>query len=232
VAAVFTFLKSGLKETCRREIFDVKIPKKRGEGVLFLSETEQDRLEAAALGAGADTYVGIMLCLYIGIRIGEMCGLMWDDIDLAHGMLYVRRTMQRVPQEGPGPQKTKLLFLSPKTESSARSIPLSTMLVDLLTAHKAKSGSRFVVSRLGRPVEPRVFQYRFKKILTAAKLPDINYHATRHTFSTRAIEQDFDAKTLSELLGHASPITTMRLYAHSPEAHKRRKLEALSRRRR
>jgi integrase len=103
------------------------------------------------------------------------------------------------------------------------------MLSAILKRHRDESESVFVVARGDKPVEPRAFQHRFKKVLEDAGLRDVNYHATRHTFSTRALENDFDVKTLSEILGHSTPAVTLNRYAHSHEKHKREKMETLAR---
>jgi integrase len=188
---------------------------------------EQRKLEAAAKASGGNDQVSILLCLYTALRIGEVCALQWDDVDLDTGMLHVRQTLQRVrvAEAGPGAPKTRLMFLPPKTESSVRSIPLPPVLVALLRRHKGTGNSKFVLSCEGGPMEPRTLQYHFKKLLAQAGLRDVNFHTTRHTFVARALEHDMDVKTISEILGHASPVFTMKRYAHSHEEHKRKKLE-------
>jgi integrase len=232
VRAIFSFVKSGLKHACLPGALEVEFPKSRQAGVTFLSAQEQRLLEAAALETGGDDEVSAFLGLYTAIRIGELCGLMWEDVDFETKTLYIRRTFQRVrvAHPAPGGPKTKLMSLLPKTESSDRSIPLPPLLLALLRRHKARSESSFVISCEDGPVEPRTLQYRFKKLLERAGVRAVNFHATRHTFVVRALEQGVDAKTISEILGHASPTITMKRYAHTHEDHKRKKLEELTNR--
>ncbi|MDR1530576.1 MAG: site-specific integrase [Clostridiales bacterium] len=228
--SIFSFMKTGLEYACPQEALDVVFPKYRKADVKFLSAQEQQLLETAARESGADDYVSTLLCLYTALRIGEMCGLKWEDVDFETGMLYIRRTVQRirVAKPEPGAPRTQLVFLAPKTESSVRSIPLPSALVSLLRKHRSEARSMFIVSCNGDPLEPRTLQNRFKKLLAKAGIRDVNFHAMRHTFVVRALENEVDIKTISEVMGHASPVVTMKRYAHSHEDHKRKKLEAMA----
>ena len=76
-------------------------------------------------------------------------------------------------------------------------------------------------------IEPRVYQEMFKRYLNEAGVEDINFHALRHTFATRAVEQDFDVKSLSEILGHSSVKFTLERYVHPSDEHKKKNLEKL-----
>jgi integrase len=169
-----------------------------------------------------------MLCLYTGIRVGELCGLQWDDIDLASGVMRIRRTVQRI-QSDAADSKTALVYSAPKSNTSARTIPLPAMLIVLLQRHRSRRDCDFVLSHNGNPVEPRNVQHHFKRLLGIADIKDVGFHATRHTFATRALESGFDVKTLSEILGHANATITLKQYAHSATEHKRSCMESLSR---
>jgi len=133
--------------------------------------------------------------------------------------------MQRIRSDGK--TKTELALLPPKSESSERDIPLQDFLLELLRKMKVKKDCEYIVSSKGKPVEPRSIQRRFKKLLLAAEVKEVNFHATRHTFATRALETGFDLKSLSELLGHSSATTTFK-YAHSLDEHKRKCMNGLS----
>ena len=159
---------------------------------------------------------GTMLSLYTGIRIGELCALRWEDIYIETAMLKVRRTMQRIQDKsGKATSKTKVIITEPKSKCSIREIPLPQFIVDL-AKHFQRFPKAFVLS--GDPnkyVEPRTMQNRFKKYVKESGIADANYHSTRHTFATRCVELGFDAKTLSEILGHASVNITLNRYVHS-----------------
>ena len=133
--------------------------------------------------------------------------MQWKDIDLEKRILTVKKTIQRI-QCVNGFAKTKLILTEPKTESSKRTIPIPEYMAKILQKH-IKSGSAFLVSGKEKPMEPRTLQYRFARILKTGKLPSVHFHALRHMFSTNCIQLEFDVKTLSELLGHASIETTI-----------------------
>jgi integrase len=228
VQSVFSFFKAGVKPTRGEDAFAVKLPKRTKTKVEFFSVDEQKRLESAAKTSGDADYMSIILCLYTGIRIGEVCGLMWKDIDFECRLVHIRRTMQRIQDDGGGDKKTKIAFLAPKSLTSARSIPLPEFLLEFLKERKDTAEGNYVISRNGEPVEPRTLQYRFKNLLDTAGVKEVNFHATRHTFATRALENGFDVKSLSEILGHASPTMTLNKYAHALDEHKRNRMNALA----
>jgi integrase len=227
VQSAFCFLKNGLNGAFRQNVFGVKLPKYKAAEVEVLSVEEQKRLEAAANASDDINRIGVTLCLYTGIRLGELCGLMWGDIDPERRLLHVRRTLQRIKNtEGGDAQRTKMTTSPPKSSASLRSIPLPGFLMVLLEECGKPDG--YVISRGGAAIEPRNMQYRFSKLLTAANVKPVNFHVTRHTFATRALENGFDIKTLSEILGHSSATITLQKYAHTMDAHKRRSMESLA----
>jgi integrase len=164
-----------------------------------------------------------MLSLTLGLRLGEVCGLQWKDIDLQKRVLYVRKTVQRV-QVNCETYRTRLLVMPPKSESSVREIPLPKQLVYLLRGFR-KQSDVFVLSANYQPLEPRTLQYRFAKILVNADLPSVSFHSLRHAFATNAIELGFDVKTLSEILGHSKVEITLDRYVHSSMDRKRACIE-------
>lgn len=232
VQSVFCFLKNGLKGAFQNEALDVKLPKRVSSEVEVLSIDEQKRVEMAAQMSDGINHIGVTLCLYTGIRIGELCGLMWSDIDFERKQLYVRRTVQRIKNDACEDvnEKTKVASLLPKSGTSIRSIPLPGFLIALLLEHRSQSHATdgYVISRDGSSIEPRNMQYRFQRLLIAANVKQVNFHTTRHTFATRALENGFDIKTLSEILGHSSAVITLNKYAHTLDAHKRRSMESLA----
>lgn len=191
-----------------------------------LSITEQQRLENACCMNSSNKELGIILSLYTGIRLGEVCGLRWEDIDYETNTMHIYHTVERIQNnyEACSTCKTKLVLLDTKTANSDRVIPIPSKLMPLL--HKEKSG--FVIKGdVYDYADPRTLQYFFKKKLKESKLDDINFHALRHTFATRCIESGMDAKTLSEILGHSDVNITLRTYVHSSLEHKRKQMEAM-----
>jgi integrase len=229
---------SGLSVNTVQSVFDllkaavgvalvVKFPKLSKPKVEFLSVNEQKRVEKSALLSGETNYIAVMLCLYTGLRIGEACGLFWSDINFENGTLQVSRTLQRLRVDD-SDKKTAVVFLPPKSASSERTIPLPKFLLKLLRKFKVKSDTESVIAYNGKPIEPRTLQNRYKKILEAAGVRSMRWHSTRHTFSVRMLENGADIKTLSELLGHASPVVTLSVYSHTSDERKRLCMNALS----
>jgi len=227
VQSVFNFLKNGLGEAVSSGIFRVSFPRRSSSKVEVLTIDEQRRLEAVVAASNDINRVGIILCLYTGIRVGELCGLMWQDIDFDGKQMHVRRTMQRIKSKEDS-KKTAISFLTPKSKSSQRSIPLPAFLLSILKEFKAKGMGEYILSRNGHAVEPRVMQYRFQRILKLAEIKPRSFHITRHCFSVRALENGFDIKTLSEILGHSSPVVTLKKYSHVLDEHKRKSMESLA----
>jgi integrase len=221
VQSVFNLLKSAV--TGQNQIWSVVLPKVVKHQAEFLSLPEQKLLEATAKQYGGETYLAIMLCLYTGIRIGEVIGLRYEDIDFEKKTIAVKRTIQRINVDG-AKKKTELVALPPKSLSSNRVIPMPDFIAKLLKEYQPRG---FILSNTEQPLEPRTLQYRFKRIVAAAGIRDLNFHTTRHCFAARALEQGFDVKTLSEIMGHSSAAITLTKYGHISDECKRRHMDSL-----
>lgn len=172
-----------------------------------------------------NTKLGVLISLYCGLRIGELCALKWSDIDFDKKVININRTLQRIKNTDKGPA-TKIVVLPPKSESSQRTIPIPSFL--LMHLLRLKSHNTFyVLSGKEKYVEPRTMQYRFKSLLKKANLPSVNFHMLRHTFATNCIAAGFDTKTLSSILGHSSVEITLNCYVHSSIDRKRQCMELL-----
>ena len=190
----------------------LKRPKLKEKPVECFTLAEQKQIEQAVLNGKKDKLYGILLCLYSGLRIGELIALQWTDIDLAKGILTVSKSCHD--------SKDGLVIDEPKTQSSRRMIPLPKQLLPILKGIKKKSSSPFVVSANGKPVSVRSYQRSFELLLKRLHIPHKGFHSLRHTFATRALECGMDVKTLSEILGHKNPTVTLSRYAHSLMEHK------------
>ncbi len=171
--------------------------------------------------------LGILLCLFTGIRVGELCALKWDDIDLDENKISVSKTMQRIRINTAEGRKTEIRILEPKSVNSARIIPLPDTMAGLLKQYHVPEAYLLTGSK-HRFVEPRTMQNRFKRMVAASGIRDANFHATRHTFATRCVELGFDVKSLSEILGHGSVAITMNRYVHPSMALKRENMNLFS----
>ena len=197
----------------------IKRPKLAEKPVECFTLAEQKRIEQAIFAGKKDKMYGILLCLYSGLRIGELMALGWSDIDLAKGIITVSKSCH----DGKG----GLVIDDPKTAASRRVIPLPKQLLPILKALKKRSDSPFVVSANGKPVSVRSYQRSFELLLKKLDIPHKGFHSLRHTFATRAIECGMDVKTLSEILGHKNPTVTLNRYAHSLMEHKQAMMNRL-----
>ena len=194
----------------RNPLSDVILPKSQKKEMNLLSEHQQKLLCHYLMKNQNLTALCILISMHMGLRIGEICGLQWSDIDFEKQILTVRRTVQRI-HTGNG---TKLLIDTPKTNSAKRSVPIPDFMMNLLKKFRNQSDF-YILSDSETPTEPRTMQRRFKAVFKKANLPSVNFHSLRHLFATNCIKAGFDVKTLSEILGHASVETTLKLYVHS-----------------
>jgi integrase len=179
-----------------------------------LTRTEQDKLTAFLMQNADRTKVGVLLCLYTGIRVGELCALRWEHISLAEKTIFICGTAQRVQDFSDSNRKTHVTITSPKSKSSIRKIPLPDFLVEQLRPFMSGADT-YLLTGTARVFEPRTIQNRFKKYLQLLELPDCGFHTLRHTFATRCVELGFEIKSLSEILGHADIEITLNRYVHS-----------------
>lgn len=163
---------------------------------------------------------GVLLTLYTGMRIGELCALRWDDI--ADEYIVINKTMMRIKNEQ---GKTEVKIGSPKSESSNRIIPTPKCLLPMI--NQFRSDGYVLSSDNLKYTEPRLMQIKFGQMVVACNVEKTNFHTLRHTFATRCIEAGVDVKTLSELLGHADVKTTLNRYVHSSFGLKQKSMEQL-----
>ena len=195
----------------------VTLPSSHPKTAQVLTIPEQRALETAAL---CDPHgLSVLLALHTGMRLGEICALMWEDIDLERNVIMVNKTVQRLSLCG-GNTGTAIHVGTPKSRASQRLIPLSDSLSAYLRKRGPDSRKGFVLSHNGKLVEPRLCQYRFQALLHKAGLRRINFHALRHTFATRCMELRMDITTLSQILGHSSVKLTLDTYTDSLWEHK------------
>lgn len=194
----------------------VKVPQTE---MRVLSIEEQKVLEKYLLSEMDQYKFGVLLALYTGLRIGELCALEWEDIQ--SDRLLVTKTLHRIKAE----TGTKIEITTPKTSASNRIVPLPPPLQTLLS--QFSSTGAVIKSPAGKVAEPRLLQLKFDKYIRECGLEKTNFHALRHTFATRCVEAGFDVKTLSEILGHTDVKTTLNRYVHSSFALKQQNMAKL-----
>lgn len=174
---------------------------------------EQRRLEEAIAVSEDRRLFGIRLCLYTGLRIGELLGLEWQDVDMEKGILHIGKTVYR---EKNAEGEWQLFVDRPKTAASERMVPLPGYLAEDLRIYRRGARSEFVIeNKKAERMSIRSYQYLFERLTEKAGVRKLNFHALRHTFATRALECGMDIKTLSELMGHKNATITLNRYAHS-----------------
>lgn len=206
------------------EMNNVKRPKSHEKPVECFTPTEQKKLEQAVLADRRDKMKGILICLYTGLRIGELMALEWDDIDFRKGELKVTKSCHDGKDEN---GKICRITGTPKTTHSIRVIPLPKQLIPILREMKKGSNSPLVITDRGKIPSVRAYQRSFELMLIKLELPKRGFHTLRHTFATRAIECGMDVKSLSELLGHKNSMVTLNRYVHSLMEHKKAMMDKL-----
>lgn len=203
----------GFAVTCNLSKLSVK---KKDKEMRVLTPQEQKQLTAVLLCDTDLTKVGVLISLYTGIRIGELCALRWENLSVEDRTLRVRETMQRIQcPEVTETSRTKIVITEPKSQCSIRDIPLPDFLIDIIRQYKNNPKAFVLTGDRNTFIEPRTMQNRFQRFVEASGIDSANYHALRHTFATRCVEVGFEIKSLSEILGHANVNITLNRYVHS-----------------
>lgn len=194
----------------------IQRPKVDSKQVDCFSLAEQRIIEGDILERPRGRKIGVLLCLYTGLRIGELMALKWQDIDFQNSMISVNSTCRDGYVNG----RLVKLIDTPKTRSSNRLIPLPVQLLPYLKILKEESVGIYVITGKRGEVSVRSYQKMFASMLNRLNIEHKGFHSLRHTFATRALECGMDIKTLSEILGHKNPNITLNRYAHSMMEHK------------
>lgn len=226
---IVVVLKNTLKDAIRYKllspsVFEIKFPKKEQQRKLkIISHETQNRLvQSIYLNLNRRTF-GILICLYTGLRIGEICGLKDSDLNFEAQILKVSRTLQRVYRKSlNGVGKSKLIETSPKSRTSTREIPISQILLPVFSRFDFSSSENYFLSGTEKCIEVRTYRSFFEHFLIQNNIEKFNFHSLRHTFATRCIEAGADCKTVSEILGHSTVNMTLNLYVHPQMEQKRR----------
>lgn len=203
--------------------------KQQNTEMRVLSIDEQQKLTLVLLEETDLTKFGILLSLYTGIRIGEVCALKWKNLSVVDGILSVKETMQRIKDTSSySTSKTKIVITEPKSKCSIRDIPLPPFIISIAKGFQRGKDAYILTGEKNRYIEPRTMQNRFKALIRESQINDANYHALRHTFATRCIEVGFELKTLSEIMGHSNVNITLNRYVHSSLALKKENMSKIS----
>ena len=231
--------KNGLIQTNLVE--GVRLPKEQKREMRVLSREEQRRLMLACRAMPEPASFGVIFTLFTGLRMGEVCGLRWDNVDMERRQFLVCETRNRLPNHDDSIEaSTSVCTVSTtKTDHTRRIVYLCDELYQELSRYQEiqfsimgqypgyNAGRYVFCQENGEPYEPRTYQDLFKRCVSRAGIPGANFHSLRHTFATRALEQGMDPVTLSKLLGHANASITLDKYGHSFESQKRAGMELM-----
>lgn len=219
VKDIMTVLKAILKYAEIKYDINFKIslistPAQITNEVEVFNDKDRKKMEKYCIQSKEIRDLGVLISLYTGLRIGEVCALKWSDIDFEKRYIKVNHTLQRVYVNK---RETKVLYDRPKTKKSIRKIPMAKVLYEKLKEiSKNYDNAAFVLTgSTKRYYEPLGYRYIYRRILEKCDIEYKRYHQLRHTFATRCIKVGMDVKSLSEVLGHANVSITLNIYVHS-----------------
>lgn len=190
----------------------IEYPKELGvKKVVSLSkDQEQALIQCIYMNLNRKT-AGILIALFTGVRIGELCGLQMKDISLTDKTISINKTVQRIYDKKKG--ESYLHIGPPKTKTSARTIPVPSLLMNIIKKFYTENPNHYFLTGKTKPTEPRTYRQFFSRFLKRHGLQKVKFHEIRHTFAVRAIEiPEFDVKSLSEILGHKNVSFTLNVY--------------------
>ena len=194
------------------DALDIKYKKEKNE-ITYFTIKEQEIIEDYIKSNMNIRNLSILVALYTGVRIGELCALKGTDIDFINNTISINKTVQRIKNTD-GTSKTKLVIDIPKTKSSIRVIPVSEYIIEFLKKY-IDNENNYIFTGSDKPKDPRTVGRYFERLLEKLNIKQINFHSLRHTFATRLREQKVDIKVISQLLGHSNWKTTQEIYVHA-----------------
>ena len=183
--------------------WDIKFPTERETQHLdVLSIADQKRIMKFIQEHFTFKNLGIYICLSTGLRIGEVCALTWNDINIETGIISIRKTIERIYIIEDDNKHTELIINTPKTKNSIREIPMTKELIKTIKPlKKIVNDNYYILTNEEKPTEPRTYRNYYIKLMKELNIPKLKFHGLRHSFATRCIESNCDYKTVSVILG-------------------------------
>ena len=231
---VLVVLHSILKHTAKQfpgtfPMIEIIYPKETKKEMRVLSREEQTCLIGYLLDEMDECKFGVLLAMFTGIRIGELCALRWENVSLKDKTIKIVQTMQRLQEIEPGgAARTRVVIGMPKSDSSVRTIPMTDFTAELCLRMHQKRHGVYILTGSTKYMEPRTLQYRLARYTRDCGLEGVHFHTLRHTFATRCVEVGFEIKSLSEILGHSTTTITLERYVHASLELKRSNMTKLS----
>jgi len=202
------------------ENINTKVIKK---SYMLLSKNQIEQMIQILIVNKNKYYIGILIAICTGMRIGEICALRFSNIDLEKHLIFVEKTIYRIKDNYKG---STLVMTTPKTIHSQRVLPIhKNIYTELLSLYSHSTD--YVLTQSKIPLDPRILRRQFKLFLEKYDFMDMRFHDLRHSFANLCFDQGVDFKSISELLGHANIATTLNLYVHSNIKKKQKYIDEL-----
>lgn len=213
------------------KVYRLRMPTRRKKAEPQVLPVRDEKTLLAWLHNNPTPYnVGLLICVYCGLRIGEVCALRWSDFDKNERIIHVCRAVHRIYLVNQVPRKSIIAIGTPKTADSWRDVPVAARLARSINEGCPKgNGDPYLLIGNKFPADPQNFRNNFKRVCTRLGIPVRKVHSLRHTFATRCIESQCDFKTLSSILGHSDVSTTLNIYVHPDMNQKRKAVERMIR---
>ena len=199
--------------------------KTKSTNIEYLTTIEQEILEKYIKGNMNIRNLSILISLYSGIRLGELCSLKGEDIDFINNTISIKRTVKRIKDNNTS--KTKLVIDKPKTNNSIRTIPIPKFVTNILKKY-INDNDNYIFTNSSNPKDPRTVEKYFNNLLIKLNIRHLKFHSLRHTYATRLREQKVDIKVISELLGHANWKITQDIYVHASFEYKEKSVNEIA----
>ena len=168
--------------------------------------------------------LGILLGLFTGIRIGELCALQFKDIDFQKKEIRINKTLQRIYDPTNDIEPSKIIISTPKTATSIRNVPITDNIIKILKTLNT-GNDNYIITGKSKYTEPRTFRRKYTLFMESIGIEALKFHSLRHTFASMNIESGTDVKTISEILGHSNIDVTLKVYTHSSQKAKQKAID-------